>query len=140
MSEIKDRSAMLGKTDDSGDSSPVGSNQESDVYDDGFLHVEHDRYYVACAGKPIFNLSRKEFLILSRLVRGNGRVVTKEEVWTSTWGNTEFNYNTFRVHIASLRRKISPFGLDIVTVVHVGHRIARSDSPREQSQSTPMTT
>ena len=131
---------MLGKNDDYDESSPAGLNQECDVYDDGFLHVEHDRYYVTCAGKPIFNLSRKEFLILSRLARGNGRVVTKEEVWISTWGNTEFNYNTFRVHIASLRRKVSPYGLDIVTVVHVGHRIARSDSPNNQSQSTPRIT
>jgi DNA-binding response OmpR family regulator len=126
---------MLGKNAWNSESSPERSDPEGDIYDDGFLHVEHDGYYVACAGKPIFNLSRKEFLILSRLVRGNGRVVTKEEVWTSTWGNTEFNYNTFRVHIASLRRKISQFGLDIVTVVHVGYRIARSEVQNDQSQS-----
>ncbi len=114
--------------------------QEGDVFDDGYLHVEHDRYYVACSGRPIFNLSRKEFLILSRLARGNGRVVTKEEIWGCAWGDAEFNYNTFRVHIASLRRKISPFGLDIAAVVHVGYRIARSDNSNDPSQSTSSTT
>lgn len=122
---------------------PERIQQEGDVFDDGYLHVEHDRYYVACDGRPIFNLSRKEFLILSRLARGNSRVVTKEEIWVRAWGDAEFNYNTFRVHIASLRRKLSSFGLDIVAVVHVGYRLVRSDPSNQaevQSQQPTSTT
>jgi DNA-binding response OmpR family regulator len=94
------------------------------VYDDGYLRVEHDNFYVACAGKPLYNLTRKEFLILSRLVRAMGRPVTKQEIWGFAWrGDSEFNWDTLRVHVASLRRKLSPFGLDIVAVVHVGYRL-----------------
>ena len=33
-----------------------------DIYDDGFLRVEHKNYYVACGGSPI-KLPRTEFLI-----------------------------------------------------------------------------
>jgi DNA-binding response OmpR family regulator len=97
------------------------------VYDDGYLRVEHDSFYVACAGKPLYNLTRKEFLILSRLVRAIGRPVTKQEIWGFAWrGDSEFNRDTLRVHVASLRRKLSPFGLDIVAVVHVGYRLTSS--------------
>jgi DNA-binding response OmpR family regulator len=100
------------------------SNEEDAVYDDGYLRVEHGKFYVACAGKPLYNLTRKEFLILSRLVRAMGRPVTKQEIWGFAWeGDAEFNRDTLRVHVASLRRKLSTFGLDIVAVVHVGYRL-----------------
>ena len=100
------------------------SGDEDAVYDDGYLRVEHGKFYVACAGNPLYNLTRKEFLILSRLVRAMGRPVTKQEIWGFAWkGDAEFNRDTLRVHVASLRRKLSPFGLDIVAVVHVGYRL-----------------
>ncbi len=97
---------------------------ECAIYDDGYLRVEHDKFYVACAGKPLFNLTRKEFLILSALVRAAGRPVTKQAIWGFAWrDDTEFNRDTLRVHVASLRRKLSPFGVDVVAVVHVGYRL-----------------
>jgi len=100
------------------------SGDEDAVYDDGYLRVEHGKFYVACAGNPLYNLTRKEFLILSRLVRAMGRPVTKQEIWGFAWkGDAEFNRDTLRVHVASLRRKLSPFGLDIIAVVHVGYRL-----------------
>jgi DNA-binding response OmpR family regulator len=100
------------------------SGDEGAIYDDGYLRVEHDKFYLACAGKPLYNLTRKEFLILSRLVRAVGRPVTKQEIWGFAWkGDAEFNRDTLRVHVASLRRKLSPFGLDVVAVVHVGYRL-----------------
>src|SRR5215475_9212097 len=98
------------------------SSTECAVYDDGYLRVEHNKFFVTCAGRPLYNLTRKEFLILSRLAREAGRPVTKQDLWEFGWKDAaEFNHNTFRVQIASLRRKLSPFGLDIVAMVHVGY-------------------
>jgi DNA-binding response OmpR family regulator len=115
---------MLGEERILEDLSLNASGDEGAIYDDGYLRVEHDKFYVACAGKPLYNLTRKEFLILSRLVRAVGRPVTKQEIWGFAWkGDAEFNRDTLRVHIASLRRKLSPFGLDVVAVVHVGYRL-----------------
>jgi DNA-binding response OmpR family regulator len=103
------------------------SGDEDSIYDDGYLRVEHGKFYVACAGKPLYNLTRKEFLILSRLVRAMGRPVTKQEIWGFAWeGDAKFNRDTLRVHVASLRRKLSAFGLDIVAVVNVGYRLMSS--------------
>jgi len=115
---------MLGEERITEDLSLNDSGDKGAIYDDGYLRVEHDRFYVACAGKPLYNLTRKEFLILSRLVRAVGRPVTKQEIWGFAWkGDAEFNRDTLRVHVASLRRKLSPFGLDVVAVVHVGYRL-----------------
>src|SRR5262249_43024547 len=95
-------------------------------YDDGYLRVEHESFYVSCGGRPLYHLSRREFLILSRLARGAGRPVTKEPIWAFVWGeDTAFNASTFRVHIANLRRKLAPYGLDIIAMVHVGYRLER---------------
>ena len=108
------------------------SDADSAVYDDGYLRVEHDKYYVSCGGQPLWRLSRREFLILSRLARGAGRPVTKEQIWSFVWGDTTaFNASNFRVHIANLRRKLAPFGLDIVAMVRVGYRLERSAECKE---------
>src|SRR5262245_57011054 len=90
------------------------------VYDDGFLRVEHENYYVACGGKRI-SLPLKEFLILSRLARNVERIVASEEIWRSAWGDSPFNSLSLRVHIHRLRRTFHPFGLRIESMVGVGY-------------------
>ena len=92
-----------------------------DVYDDGYLRIEHDNYYVTCGGKRI-QLSLKEFLILSRLARNPERVVSAEEIWHHAWGNEiPFNGGSLRVHMYNLRRKFISFGISIESMVNVGY-------------------
>src|SRR5262245_38512511 len=96
----------------------------ADIYDDGYLRVEHDNYYVACQGRPIYTLSRKEFLIISRLARDFGRPVNHLNLWSDVWGaQTEYKRSTLRVHIANIRRKLAPYGLDILPMVNIGYRL-----------------
>ena len=99
-------------------------NQVSDdVYDDGFLRVEHRNYYVACGGVPL-KLPRTEFLIFSRLVRTPNRIVTADELWSSVWGtNKPLNSESLHVYIYRLRSKLADFGLQIETMVNVGYRL-----------------
>jgi DNA-binding response OmpR family regulator len=93
------------------------------VYDDGRLRVEHDNYYVACAGRAL-QLPRKEFLILSRLARNPQRIVASEELWLHAWPSAvAFNAESLHVHIYRLRRRLSPFNLRIETMVNVGYRL-----------------
>jgi len=91
-----------------------------DAYDDGYLRVEHDSYYVACGGKRI-SLPLKEFLIFSRLARNADRVVASEDIWRSAWGDSPFNSLSLRVHIHRLRQTFRPFGLRIVSMVGIGY-------------------
>jgi DNA-binding response OmpR family regulator len=100
--------------------------QDSDIYDDGFLRVEHKNYYVACGGSPI-KLPRTEFLIFSRLVRTPNRIVTADDLWSSVWGtNKPLNSESLHVYIYRLRAKLAEFGLQIETMVNVGYRLITS--------------
>ncbi len=96
---------------------------DSNVYDDGFLRIEHENYYVACGGRRV-SLPLKEFLIFSRLARNAERVVTSEEIWRSAWGDAPFNSLSLRVHIHRLRRTFESFGLRIESMVGVGYCLA----------------
>ncbi|HJP93798.1 MAG TPA: helix-turn-helix domain-containing protein [Pyrinomonadaceae bacterium] len=99
-----------------------------DVYDDGFLRVEHKNYYVACGGNPI-KLPRTEFLIFSRLVRTPNRIATADELWSSVWGgNKPLNSESLHVYIYRLRAKLADFGLQIETMVNVGYRLITTKS------------
>ena len=99
------------------------SQLSDDIFDDGYLRVEHRAYYVACAGRPI-KLPRTEFLIFSRLARTPNRIVTSDELWTSVWGaNKPLNSESLHVYIYRLRVKLAEFGLQIETMVNVGYRL-----------------
>ena len=99
-----------------------------DIYDDGFLRVEHKNYYVACGGSPI-KLPRTEFLIFSRLTRTPNRIVTADDLWCSVWGdNKPLNSESLHVYIYRLRAKLADFELQIETMVNVGYRLITSKS------------
>ena len=94
-----------------------------DVYDDGYLRVEHKNYYVACAGQSL-KLPRTEFLILSRLARSPERIVTAEELWEYAWGNDKpVNMESLHVYIYRLRNKLTASRISIDTMVNVGYRL-----------------
>ena len=104
------------------------SRSADDVYDDGYLRVEHKNYYVACAGNSI-KLPRTEFLIFSRLARSPERIVTAEDLWEHAWGNEKpLNTESLHVYIYRLRNKLMPFNLSIDTMVNVGYRLSLEKS------------
>jgi len=108
----------------------VNSPQQvvNDVYDDGYLRVEHKNYYVACAGQSL-KLPRTEFLILSRLARSPERIVTAEELWEYAWGGEKpVNMESLHVYIYRLRNKLAASKISIDTMVNVGYRLLLAGS------------
>jgi DNA-binding response OmpR family regulator len=98
---------------------------EADVYDDGYLRVEHANYYLACGGQ-LLKLPLKEFLIISRLVRNIERLVLAQEIWRYAWGDiSPFNAQSLHVHIYRLRQRLAPFGLRIETKVCIGYCLTK---------------
>jgi DNA-binding response OmpR family regulator len=94
-----------------------------DIYDDGYLRVEHRNYYVACGGQSL-KLPRTEFLILSRLARSPERIVTAEDLWEYAWGNQKpVNTESLHVYIYRLRNKLAHRKVRIDTMVNVGYRL-----------------
>lgn len=99
---------------------PISSQE--DVYDDGYLRVEYDHYYVACRNMPIYSLCRKEFLVLAVLLRANGRPVQYQALWRAVWGEAdEANVLVLRTQVANLRRKLLPYGIEIISMIGVGY-------------------
>jgi two-component system alkaline phosphatase synthesis response regulator PhoP len=107
---------------------PKGPQQGGDVYDDGYLRVEHKNYYVACGGQAL-KLPRTEFLILSRLARSPERIVTAEELWEYAWGSDKpVNMESLHVYIYRLRNKLTASKISINTMVNVGYRLLLANS------------
>ena len=99
------------------------SSQADDIYDDGYLRVEHKNYYVACDGQAI-RLPRTEFLILSRLARSADRIVPAQDLWRHAWGaDKPLNSESLHVYIYHLRNKLLPYKLYIDTMINVGYRL-----------------
>ena len=96
--------------------------QDVNVYDDGYLRVEYDNFYVTCRGLPLYSISRKEFLILACLLRANGRPLPHQELWRKVWGEEEgFKGQVLRVHITNMRRKLTPYDIEIASMIGVGY-------------------
>jgi DNA-binding response OmpR family regulator len=94
-----------------------------DVFDNGYLRVEHKNYYVACGGESL-KLPRTEFLIMSRLARTPDRIVTAEDLWACAWGDEKpLNSESLHVYIYRLRNKLLPHNVLIDTMVNVGYKL-----------------
>jgi DNA-binding response OmpR family regulator len=96
------------------------SNQ-ANVYDDSCLHIEHKRYLFTVKGTQVV-LSKTEFRVLSRLIRGIDSVVAFEELWDYAWGrDRSIKRKNIHVLISKVRRKLAPFGVRVDSVVGVGY-------------------
>lgn len=109
-----------------------------DVYDDGYLRVEHDNYYLACGGEPIY-LPRVEFLIVSRLSRSMNRVVKSDDLWRAAWSDRKpLNCGSLHVYIHRLRCKLRSYNLQIGTVVNVGYRLLAASKDTSANEGGPL--
>src|SRR5262249_16287696 len=91
------------------------------VYDDSCLHLEYRRYFFTVNGTSI-TLTRTEFRILSRLIRGINGIVVFEELWEVGWGpGSAVNRKNLHVLVSKIRRKLEPVGVRINNVVGVGY-------------------
>ena len=91
-------------------------------YDDSRLSIDFDDMRVTCDGAGV-RLTRKEFALLTTLVRAAGRVATRQQLLDNVWGYDYYgDTRTLDVHIRRLRQKLGPCGDVIETVVGVGYR------------------
>jgi len=95
----------------------------NEIYDDGFLRVEHNNYYVECGGKHL-KFGRGEFLIISLLTQKCDRYVSAEAIWNYLWNETiPVNRESLKVIIHKLRGKLKPFDIKIENMSSVGYRL-----------------
>lgn len=84
----------------------VNMESPAPVYDDGFLHVDLVRREVHVEGQAVV-LTRKEFALLSLLLRHADRVVTQPHILRELWGPThEEDTHYLRILVGKLRGKL----------------------------------
>jgi len=91
-------------------------------YEDGKITIDFADMRVTC-GDANVKLTRKEFALLSYLIKSAGRVATRQNLLDNVWGYSYFgDTRTLDVHIRRLRQKLGDCGNCIETVVGVGYR------------------
>jgi DNA-binding response OmpR family regulator len=91
-------------------------------YEYGSLTIDFADVRVACAGADV-KLTRKEFALLTYLIKSAGRVATRQNLLDNVWGYSYFgDTRTLDVHIRRLRQKLGDCGNCIETVVGIGYR------------------
>lgn len=87
------------------------------------LVIDSERYLVEVRGKSL-NLTMTEFRILRELVFADGRVVSRVELQTKVFGQSELLNRSLDVHVCALRKKFKPHGVEIGSVRGVGYRVS----------------
>jgi DNA-binding response OmpR family regulator len=91
-------------------------------YEDERLAIDFADMRVTCGDENV-KLTRKEFALLTHLVKNLGRVATRQQLLDNVWGYSYFgDTRTLDVHIRRLRQKLGDCGDCIETVVGVGYR------------------
>lgn len=89
----------------------------------GDLTIDPARREVHCNGARI-ELRAQEFEVLLALVKNRGLVLTREQLLNQAWGYDFYGQTrTVDVHVAQIRRKISPSQVVIETITGVGYKL-----------------
>ena len=95
--------------------------KKSSSFEYGKLVLNSESHICKYDGKTI-SLTIKEFDILALLLKNNGKVVSRDEILSSIWGNEELETRTIDMHIKSLRKKINDEGI-IETIYGLGYKV-----------------
>jgi len=100
----------------------------------GPITLDPERHLVQVGGRPV-TLTLTEFRLLTALVAGRGRVLTRNQLIDQAMGvNAIVTDRTIDVHLTALRRKLGPARTCIETVRGIGYRLALED---DQAHATP---
>ena len=93
---------------------------DTNVYEDTELKIDEKAFRVYRHGKEV-KLAKKEFELLSLLVRNRGSVISRDRILSEVWQmSDEIETRTVDAHIRNLRKKIG--AERIATIVGFGYR------------------
>jgi two-component system alkaline phosphatase synthesis response regulator PhoP len=98
-------------------------NGANDIMKHGVLEINRSHYKVYVSKKEVF-FPKKEFEVLSFLVKNAGKVVTRETLLSQIWGSDVYVIDrTVDVHIRKIREKLGSNADYIDTIKGVGYRM-----------------
>lgn len=96
--------------------------QDNKIYELEGLYVEPAKHIITVSGKAV-SLSYKEYLLLMVLLEAEGKVVERDSLLMSVWGEYYTESRTLDVHIRKLRVKLGDAGRLIQTVKGIGYKL-----------------
>lgn len=105
------------------------TKQEPSILKFNQLELHLDRYEVFL-GKEAVDLSPREFQLLHYLIENQGRVLSREQIFDTVWGNLYGDIGTVAVNIKNLRTKLDPKHEMIKTVWGVGYKLVKPISEK----------
>lgn len=95
--------------------------QSDEVADIGGASLNFRKSTLLGKGGEEIVLSKNEMLILSYLYNNRGKIVTRDELMTDLWNNSEYlNDNALTVNISRLRGKLAEAGIENVIETRKG--------------------
>lgn len=95
--------------------------QDNDLLEYETLSLDIKRIKATIDGQPV-PLTKKEFEILRLLLENKGNVFSREEILSRIWKDEVYVLDrTIDVNITRLRKKIGPYGKNIVTRLGFGY-------------------
>ncbi len=96
---------------------------DTDILRHGIIEINRSHYKVYISKKETF-FPKKEFEVLTFLVRNAGKVVTRETLLSQIWGSDVYVIDrTVDVHIRKIREKLGNNADYIDTIKGVGYRM-----------------
>jgi two-component system alkaline phosphatase synthesis response regulator PhoP len=103
--------------------SKIEDAEGSEIMRHGVLEINRSHYKVYISKKEVF-FPKKEFEVLSFLVKNAGKVVTRETLLSQIWGSDVYVIDrTIDVHIRKIREKMGANANYIDTIKGVGYRM-----------------
>ena len=100
------------------------------------MALDTSNFTIQINGKVI-PATKKQFLILEKLISNAGRVVTVDQLLSYAWGiDEEPSSFSLRSHIRSIRKLIEDSGCRIKTVYGIGYSIEPIDSKASDKEET----
>ncbi|MDR2423506.1 MAG: response regulator transcription factor [Prevotellaceae bacterium] len=90
-------------------SKSVIKKETEDIYQFENLKIDFERKTVETDSKNVV-LTKKEFEILTLLVKNRGKIFTREDILNKVWNDSVVIDRTVDVHITRLRRKLDSYG------------------------------
>ncbi len=95
--------------------------KRADRYEYKGIVLDDATHTVTVLGQPVAT-TKKEYKLLRLLLQNIEKVVGREEIFLKVWGDTVITETrTLDIHVAELRKKISPCAATIRTVRGVGY-------------------
>ncbi len=97
------------------------------VLSSGSVELDVQARHCRCDGAEV-ELTRREFDLLTALLRYPGRIHTRPQLLQLVWDTEHISAKTVDVHIASIRAKLGP-AISIATLRGVGYRLDAATIP-----------